>query len=172
MRLDSTGGGDGHASHSKKCATQHILASAEQRVLTANDATLSTVALRPHLIWGPGDNHLLPRIVDRARAGRLRFVGSVRKKIDVVYVDNAAQAHLDALDRVAPGAGCAGRAYFISNGEPVYADDMINAMLRACGLRPAACGRRRAACPTGWRSRSASCWRASTPCSASKRSPR
>jgi nucleoside-diphosphate-sugar epimerase len=87
-------------------------------------------------IWGPGDNHLLPRIIDRARAGRLRFVGTVRKKIDVVYVDNAARAHLDALDRLAPGAACAGRAYFISNGEPVYADDMINAMLRACGLPP------------------------------------
>ena len=70
-------------------------------------------------IWGPGDNHLLPRIIDRARAGRLRFVGTVRKKIDVVYVDNAARAHLDALDRLAPGAACAGRAYFISNGEPV-----------------------------------------------------
>jgi nucleoside-diphosphate-sugar epimerase len=109
---------------------------AERRVLQANDATLSTCALRPHLIWGPGDNHLLPRILDRARAGRLRFVGTVRKKIDVVYVDNAAQAHLDALDRLAPGAPCAGRAYFISNGEPVYADDMINALLRACGLPP------------------------------------
>ncbi|MCE3002207.1 MAG: NAD-dependent epimerase/dehydratase family protein [Xanthomonadaceae bacterium] len=109
---------------------------AEQRVLTANDATLSTVALRPHLIWGPGDNHLLPRILDRARAGRLRFVGTERKKIDVVYVDNAAQAHLDALDRLAPAAPCAGRAYFISNGEPIFADDMINAMLRACGLPP------------------------------------
>ncbi|MFN9729691.1 MAG: NAD-dependent epimerase/dehydratase family protein, partial [Pseudomonadota bacterium] len=109
---------------------------AEQRVLTANDATLSTVALRPHLSWGPGEHHLLPRIIDRARAGRLRFVGTVRKKIDVVYVDNAARAHLDALDRLAPGAACAGRAYFISNVEPVYADDMINAMLRACGLPP------------------------------------
>lgn len=107
---------------------------AEQRVLAANGAELATVALRPHLIWGPGDNHLLPRIVARARAGRLRFVGKERKKIDVVYIDNAAQAHLDALDRLAPGAACAGRAYFISNGEPVFADDMINGMLAACGL--------------------------------------
>lgn len=109
---------------------------AEQRVLAANDDSLATVALRPHLIWGPGDNHLLPRIVARARAGRLRFVGTERKRIDVVYVDNAAQAHLDALDRVAPGAPCAGRAYFISQGVPVFADDMINALLRACGLPP------------------------------------
>jgi nucleoside-diphosphate-sugar epimerase len=114
----------------------HTKAIAEQRVLAANDAELSTVALRPHLIWGPGDNHLLPRIVARARAGRLRFVGTERKRIDVVYVDNAAQAHVDALDRLAPGAACAGKAYFISQGEPIFADDMINALLRACGLPP------------------------------------
>lgn len=114
----------------------HTKALAEQRVLAANDDELSTVALRPHLIWGPGDNHLLPRIVARARAGRLRFVGSERKRIDVVYVDNAAQAHVDALDRLAPGAACAGKPYFVSQGEPIFADDMINALLRACGLPP------------------------------------
>jgi nucleoside-diphosphate-sugar epimerase len=112
----------------------HTKAIAEQRVLAANDAELSTVALRPHLIWGPGDNHLLPRIVARARAGRLRFVGTERKRIDVVYVDNAAQAHVDALDRLSPTAACAGKAYFISQGEPIFADDMVNALLRACGL--------------------------------------
>jgi len=114
----------------------HTKAIAEQRVLAANDAKLSTIALRPHLIWGPGDNHLLPRILARARSGRLRFVGRERKRIDVVYVDNAAQAHLDALDRLAPAAACAGRAYFISQGEPIHGDDMINAMLRACGMPP------------------------------------
>lgn len=114
----------------------HTKAIAEQRVLAANDASLSTVALRPHLIWGPGDNHLLPRIVARARAGRLRFIGRVRKKIDVVYIDNAAQAHLHALDRLTPGAACAGKAYFISQGEPVFADTMINDLLQACGQPP------------------------------------
>lgn len=112
----------------------HTKAIAERQVLAANDAHLSTVALRPHLIWGPGDTQLLPRIVARARAGRLRFVGRARKLIDVVYIDNAAQAHVDALDRLAPGAACAGRAYFISQGEPVHLDDMINGMLRACDL--------------------------------------
>jgi nucleoside-diphosphate-sugar epimerase len=109
---------------------------AEQRVLAANDASLSTCALRPHLIWGPGDNHLLPRIVARARAGRLRLIGRVRKQIDVVYIDNAAQAHLDALDRLQPSARCAGKAYFISQGQPIYTDEMINALLNACGLPP------------------------------------
>jgi nucleoside-diphosphate-sugar epimerase len=109
---------------------------AERRVLDANGDKLATLALRPHLIWGPGDNHLLPRIVSRARAGRLRFIGKPGKRIDTVYIDNAAQAHLDALDRLQPGARCAGRAYFISQGEPIATEAMINALLEACGLPP------------------------------------
>ena len=109
---------------------------AEQRVLNANGPDLATVALRPHLVWGPGDNHLMPRIVERARKGRLRFVGKVPKKIDATYIDNAAQAHLDALDRLAPGAPCAGRAYFISNDAPWILDEVINAMLYAAGMEP------------------------------------
>lgn len=109
---------------------------AEQRVLQAHSPELATVALRPHLIWGPGDQHLLPRLVARARQGRLRFIGAASKPIDVVYIDNAAQAHLDALDRLEPGAACGGRAYFISQGEPVPTDRMINLLLAACGLPP------------------------------------
>ena len=62
------------------------------------------------------------------------MIGRVRKKIDVVYVDNAAQAHLDALDRATPGSACAGKAYFISQGQPIYTDEMINGLLKACGL--------------------------------------
>ncbi len=124
-----------HATHFR-AHYPHTKAIAERRVLAANGAGLSTVALRPHLIWGPEDTQLLPRIVARARAGRLRFVGRERKLIDVVYVDNAAQAHVDALDRLAPGAACAGRAYFISQGEPIPLDDMINRLLRACDLPP------------------------------------
>lgn len=109
---------------------------AEQRVLRANGPELATVALRPHLVWGPGDNHLLPRIAARARAGRLRFIGRAAKKVDVTYIDNAARAHLDALDRVAPGAACAGRAYFISQGQPVAIDEIVNALLKTQGIAP------------------------------------
>ena len=108
---------------------------AEQRVLAANSARLATVALRPHLIWGPGDNHLLPRILKRAQAGKLRFIGTP-KKIDTIYIDNAAQAHVDALDRVAPGAACAGKAYFISQDQPIALDEMVNRLLRSCGQPP------------------------------------
>jgi len=105
---------------------------AEQRVLAANSPRLATVALRPHLIWGPGDRHLLPRILARADAGQLRFIGPP-KKVDTIYIDNAAQAHLDALDRLAPASACAGRAYFISQDQPIALEEMVNRLLRACG---------------------------------------
>jgi nucleoside-diphosphate-sugar epimerase len=111
-------------------------AEAERRVLAANSARLSTVALRPHLIWGPGDRHLLPRIVARAKAGRLRFVGPPGKRIDTTWIDNAVDAHLAAAERLVPGAAHAGRAYFISNGEPIAAEDMINRLLDCAGLPP------------------------------------
>jgi nucleoside-diphosphate-sugar epimerase len=109
---------------------------AERAVLAANGDQLATVALRPRLIWGPGDQHLLPRLVQRARAGRLRLVGSGDNLIDTTYIDNAAQAHMDAFERLVPGAACAGRAYFISNGEPRRARDIINALLAAAGEPP------------------------------------
>ena len=106
---------------------------AELAVLAANDAALATVALRPRLIWGVGDNQLLPRLVERANAGRLRFVGDGGNCVDTTYIDNAAQAHFDAFEHLAPGAACAGRAYFISNGEPRTMRETINALLGAVG---------------------------------------
>jgi nucleoside-diphosphate-sugar epimerase len=109
---------------------------AEQLVLAANDEQLATTSLRPHLIWGPGDNHLVPRIIRRAQAGRLRLVDSGRHLVDTVYVDNAADAHLLAADRLAPGAPPAGRAYFISQGEPLPMGEVMNRILHAAGLEP------------------------------------
>lgn len=106
---------------------------AEKAVLAANDATLATVALRPRLIWGPGDNQILPRLVARAKAGRLRIVGDGSNLVDCTYIDNAAQAHFDAFDHLDVGTACAGRAYFISNGEPMPMRDLLNALLRAAG---------------------------------------
>lgn len=114
----------------------HTKALAEQLVLKANSPTLATVALRPHLIWGPGDNHLLPRLIARAKAGQLRRIGTQRKLVDTVFIKNAAEAHLLAADALAPGAACAGKAYFISNGEPVELWDMVKRMLAAAGLPP------------------------------------
>ncbi len=106
---------------------------AEKAVLATNDSNLATVALRPRLIWGPGDQQLLPRLVERAKAGRLRFVGDGNNLIDTTYIDNAAQAHFDAFEHLAPGAACAGKAYFISNGEPKPVREIVNALLAAAG---------------------------------------
>lgn len=106
---------------------------AEKAVLAANDANLATVALRPRLIWGPGDQQILPRLVERAKAGRLRIVGDGNNWVDTTYIDNAAQAHFDAFDRLAPDAACAGKAYFISNGEPWPMRELLNALLTAAG---------------------------------------
>jgi nucleoside-diphosphate-sugar epimerase len=109
---------------------------AEQLVRQANDHQLATVALRPHLIWGPGDNHLLPRLVARARAGQLRRIGRERKLIDTVYIDNAAEAHVLAAERLAPGSPVAGMVYFISQGEPWEIWELINRLLAAAGAPP------------------------------------
>ena len=109
---------------------------AEQEMLAANGPDLSTVSLRPRLIWGPGDTQLLPRLVERARAGRLRFIDGGHNKMDTTYIDNAVQAHLNALDSLRPGAACAGRAYFISNGEPRSVREIVNALLACAGVAP------------------------------------
>jgi nucleoside-diphosphate-sugar epimerase len=109
---------------------------AEKLVLDANGLDLATVALRPHLIWGPGDNHLVPRIIARAKAGRLRRIGRADKRVDTVYIDNAADAHILAADRLQPGAKISGKAYFISQGEPVPLWEIINGILAAADLPP------------------------------------
>ena len=131
-------GGDESLPYARRFETAYpeTKAEAERRVLAANGPTLATVALRPHLVWGPGDRHLIPRLLERARAGRVRLVGRRDKLIDATYIDNAADAHLLACERLAPGATCAGRAYFIAQGEPRPAGELINAILAAAGLPP------------------------------------
>ena len=106
---------------------------AEKAVLVANDSSLATIALRPRLIWGPGDQQILPKLVERAKQGRLRIVGDGCNLVDTTYIDNAAQAHFDAFEHLAVGAACAGRAYFISNGEPKPMGELLNALLDAAG---------------------------------------
>jgi len=109
---------------------------AERMVLKANAPELATVVLRPHLIWGPGDNHLVPRIIDRGKRGRLCQIGHRANLIDSVYVDNAAEAHLLAAERLAPGSAVAGKVYFVSQGEPLPVWELINRILAAAGLPP------------------------------------
>ena len=109
---------------------------AEQEVLAASGGDLLTCALRPHLIWGPGDQHLIPRLLARARAGQLRRVGDGKNVIDAVFVENAAAAHLLAADRLQPESSVCGKAYFITNGEPVNCWNWINEILTLAGVEP------------------------------------
>src|SRR5205807_419348 len=109
---------------------------AERMVLAASDFTLHTVALRPHLIWGPRDGHLVPMILAARRAGRLRRIGRANKLIDSIYIDNAADAHLLAADRLGRGSLITGRAYFLSNGEPLPLWDLVNRILACADLPP------------------------------------
>jgi nucleoside-diphosphate-sugar epimerase len=119
-----------------RAATPHLAtkALAERHVLAANGSELATVALRPHLLWGPGEPHLLPEIIGQAKSGDLRLFGNPGASIDSCYVDNAVDAHLAALERLAPGSEIAGKAYFIAQGEPTSVDGFFNALLHAAGF--------------------------------------
>ena len=148
-----------------RCHYSRSKALAERAVLAANEPQIATCALRPHLVWGPRDNHLIPRLLNRARKGRLRRVGSGDNLVDVTYVENAAAAHLlasDALERRANRAAspttsaddqalprgpiaagdadsghpshAAGRAYFLSQGEPVNCWSWIDQILALADL--------------------------------------
>jgi nucleoside-diphosphate-sugar epimerase len=114
----------------------HTKALAEQLVTAANvPDVLHTASLRPHLIWGPDDRHLIPRLLQRAKAGQLKQVGDGTNLIDITYVENAAEAHLQLLDALeTPRLG--GRRYFLSQGEPVNCWDWINEVLTLADLPP------------------------------------
>ena len=119
------------------CHYPHSKALAEKAVLEANQAgQLLTCALRPHLVWGPRDPHLVPRLLDRARRNRLRQVGDRTNLVDMIYVENAAHAHLLAADALQAGAPVTGRTYFISQGAPVNCWQWINQILELAGLPP------------------------------------
>ena len=119
----------GNYPRSKALAEKHVL---------ANNGTdgLLTCALRPHLIWGVRDRHLIPRLIQRATSGRLCRVGDGKNKIDTVYVENAAMAHVQAADALRPDSPVPGRAYFITQGEPVNCWEWIDSLLALAGLPP------------------------------------
>ena len=109
---------------------------AERAVLAANSSTLATLALRPHLIWGPRDPHLFPRLIARARAGRLRIIGDGTNRVSITYVENGAAAHLQAAAALTPGAACAGRAYFVNDPEPIVLWEWLNGVFGRLGIPP------------------------------------
>ncbi len=117
------------------CHYPHSKALAEQCVLRADeDPDLMTTALRPHLIWGPGDPHLIPRLLKRAKARQLRRVGDGTNQVDTIFIENAAQAHIQAAEAMKPGSPVCGSAYFISQDDPVNCWGWINEILEMAGL--------------------------------------
>jgi nucleoside-diphosphate-sugar epimerase len=113
----------GHYSTSK--------AAAELIALGAATDEFAVVAVRPHLVWGPGDTQLVGRIVDRARQGRLAIVGTGAALIDTTYISNAVDAIEAAVDR-APQLS--GRALVVSNGEPRPVRELLSRIVSAAGL--------------------------------------
>jgi nucleoside-diphosphate-sugar epimerase len=109
---------------------------AEQCVLKADSTSLKTLSLRPHLVLGPGDNHLIPGILARAKAGKLRQIGDGNNKVDVAYIDNVVAAHLCAAQAIKNNPEVSGKAYFISNGKPVILWDFVNMILLKAGMDP------------------------------------
>ena len=110
-------------------------AEAEKMVLDENSkGNLLTVSLRPHLIWGPEDTNLIPRLLERALKGRLFIVGNGKNYADLTYVENAALAQLKASEALKEGSLVCGKAYFITNDEPVLLWEFINRILEGTGL--------------------------------------
>ena len=110
---------------------------AERMVIDANGGDgLLTCSLRPHLIWGPGDTNLIPRMMARSKAGRLARIGDGKNRVGVIYVENAADAHLLACDRLVEGSPAAGQCYFITEPEPVNCWDFIGRLLAGLGCPP------------------------------------
>ena len=108
---------------------------AEQEVLqAAKEGHLKACSLRPHLIWGPGDNHLIPRFLSRGKAGSIAIVGSGNNMVDTVYVEDAALAHLQAAVKLLNDDEISGEAFFISQDEPIKLFDWINRFLEQANI--------------------------------------
>ena len=107
---------------------------AERTVLNARNEHLAVVAIRPHLVWGPGDTQLVGRIVERAASGHLAVIGTGNALVDSTYIDNAISAHIAALDALHIGSACDGKAYVISNGEPRTVNELMRSMCDAAGI--------------------------------------
>jgi cytochrome P450/nucleoside-diphosphate-sugar epimerase len=131
-------GDDESISYAKKFLNPYAetKALAEREVLLANDRQLATVSLRPHLIWGPGDPHFVSRIIAKGRSQRLWMVGRGDNLVDTVYIDNAAMAHVIALEQLHTEAPIAGKAFFITNQEPWPLGLLFNRILAAADLPP------------------------------------
>lgn len=119
---------DPDAAHGEYARTK---AEAELLALSRADSSTALVAIRPHLVWGPGDTQLIARVVARARRGTLPLLDGGTALIDSTYVDNAASGIVAALDRV---EAVSGRAYVLTNGEPRPVGDLLAGICLASGV--------------------------------------
>lgn len=117
------------------CHYSHSKALAEQSVLGANgEKNFASCALRPHLIWGPRDHHLIPKLIARAKAGKLMRVGDGQNLVSISYVENVASAHLQVAEVLLQESRVAGKVYFINEPEPVNLWNWIDEILQLAGL--------------------------------------
>jgi len=105
-------------------------------VLASNSEILKTCAIRPHLVWRPGDPHLIPRLIASRKTQKLKQVGNGQNLVDITYIDNVAEAHILAAENLHSAANAAGNAYFISQGEPVNLWNWINDLFRKLNIEP------------------------------------
>lgn len=136
-RLDINGG-DESLPYARKTLCHYAASkiAAERAILQANNGQLRTVAIRPHLVWGPGDQQLIPRLLARGRAGQLQIVGNGTNRVDIAYIDNVVHAHLLAAENLQSSATAAGQAFFIGQREPVVLWHWINALFAQMGIAP------------------------------------
>lgn len=129
-------GGDETLSYSRRplCHYAASKIEAEKAVLAANSKQLQTCALRPHLVWGPGDTQIIPRLLERGRSGKLKIVGDGTNLVDISFIDNVADAHILAAQNLERSGGAAGQAFFVSQGEPVVLWQWINELFRRVGV--------------------------------------
>lgn len=128
-------GGDESLPYASKWLADYPRTKAEGEKLVRAAEGVRTVAIRPHFIWGPGDRHLLPRLLARAKAGKLRRIGRADPLVDTVYVDNCVHAHLLADAALEAGRIGSGRVYFVSDGAPIGLWTMAGRMLEAAGSK-------------------------------------
>jgi 2-alkyl-3-oxoalkanoate reductase len=109
---------------------------AEKEVLGANCGRLNTIAIRPHLVWGPGDHHLVPRLLERGKSKALKIVGTGENRVDIAYIDNVVHAHILAADNLGSGGSGAGQVFFIGQEEPVNLWQWINELFARMSVPP------------------------------------
>jgi 2-alkyl-3-oxoalkanoate reductase len=110
-------------------------AAAELIALAADRVGFAVTAIRPHIVWGPGDTQFVARIAQRARSGRLALIDHGAALIDTTYVSNAADAIVAGLDRAADD-GVHGQPFVVSNGEPRTVAELVDRICRAVGVPP------------------------------------